>query len=214
MAASSARVIATTPATVAGSRLNRSDRRDHLLDAAAVLAAREGVDAVSMEAVADAAGVSRALVYKHFENRIELLGELRRREALALHLELAQQVQAETTVEGMFRALIHASLRASEQRGALFAALRSASGYNKSVDREQSKRDRRTMQFFAERAAAEYDVPQQEAEAAVGMLLGAIDAVLAQWRAKRTTANASLLEETYLTLVHGGLSALAERAPR
>lgn len=179
-----------------------------------MLAAREGVDAVSMEAVADAAGVSRALVYKHFENRIELLGELRRREALALHLELAQQVQAETTVEGMFRALIHASLRASEQRGALFAALRSASGYNKSVDREQSKRDRRTMQFFAERAAAEYDVPQQEAEAAVGMLLGAIDAVLAQWRAKRTTANASLLEETYLTLVHGGLSALAERAPR
>ncbi|HVT64280.1 MAG TPA: TetR family transcriptional regulator [Mycobacteriales bacterium] len=214
MPASSARVIAGTMPSPVSSRLNRSDRRDHLLDAAALLVTQEGVDAVSVEAVADAAGVSRALVYKHFENRTELLAELRRREALALHLELAGKVQAETTVEGMFRALIHASLQASEQRGALFAALRSASGYNKAVDREQAKRDRRTMQFFAERAAAEYDVPQQEAEAAVGMLLGAIDSVLAQWRAKRTAANAALLEQTYLTLVHGGLSALADGARR
>src|SRR6185437_4284278 len=88
-------------------RLARSNRRDALLDAAADLVAAGDVESVSMEAVAEQAGVSRPLVYKHFANRSELLAALYQRESALLHSELAAEVQAAVTLEEMFRALIH-----------------------------------------------------------------------------------------------------------
>jgi AcrR family transcriptional regulator len=50
-------------------RLTRDSRHDALLDEAARLLAEGGFSAVTMEAVAARAGVSRPLVYKHFDNR-------------------------------------------------------------------------------------------------------------------------------------------------
>ena len=65
-------------------RLSRDSRYDALLDAAAQLLADDGFSAVTMEAVAAQAGVSRPLVYKHFDNREALLAALWRREAAAI----------------------------------------------------------------------------------------------------------------------------------
>src|SRR5437899_11061952 len=113
-------------ASVEPARLARADRRDLLLDAAAELVAAGDVEAVSMEAVAEKAGVSRPLVYKHFANRSELLAAVYRREATLLHRELAAEVDAAASVEDKFRALIHGALRAQASRGATFAAMRSA----------------------------------------------------------------------------------------
>src|SRR5256885_7893094 len=113
------------PRTVESARLPRADRRDALLDAASALLVDGDVDAVSMETVAERAGVSRPLVYKHFANRGELLAALYDREAALLHAELAADVEAAGTGEEMFRALIHGALRAQASRGATLAALRS-----------------------------------------------------------------------------------------
>src|SRR5438874_12699832 len=107
-------------------RLARADRRGALLDAAAELVAVGDVEAVSMEAVAEKAGVSRPLVYKHFANRSELLAAVYQREATLLHRELAFEVDAAESMEDKFRALIHGALRAQASRGATFAAIRSA----------------------------------------------------------------------------------------
>jgi len=50
-------------------RLNAEDRKQSLIDAAAQILATSGVDAVRMPDVAEAAGVTRPIVYRHFENR-------------------------------------------------------------------------------------------------------------------------------------------------
>src|SRR5438105_7117081 len=97
-------------------RLPRADRRDGLLDAAAELVAAGDVEAVSMEAVAERAGVSRPLVYKHFANRNELLAAVYQRESALLHTELTADVSAAETLEETFRALIHGALRAQASR--------------------------------------------------------------------------------------------------
>src|ERR1700716_4055811 len=106
-------------------RLGRAERRDAILEAADALVAAGDVEAVTMETVAERAGVSRPLVYKHFANRRELLAALYEREAALLHAELAADVEAADTVEEMFRALIRGALRAQASRGATLAALRS-----------------------------------------------------------------------------------------
>src|ERR1700684_1211244 len=90
---------------VAGGRLEGSARRDALLDAAVALVSAEGVHVVSMEAVAERAGVSRPLVYKHFANRDELVAAAYRREAAKLHQDLVAEVASASRVEDMFRAL-------------------------------------------------------------------------------------------------------------
>ncbi len=188
------------------SRLGRAARRDALLDAAVALLVSE--EAVSMEAVAERAGVSRPLVYKHFANRGELLAAVYRREAAMLHRELAAEVGSADTVEGMFRALIRGSLRAAGERGHLFTALRSAGGWSSEVCREQRARDADTVRYFCARAARELAVEPRRARAATAMLLGMIDSVLAQWAHDPTADHALLLEDTYMAIVSAGLGSL------
>lgn len=48
--------------------MRSEDRRAHLLDVAARLVVDEGAKAVTMERLAEAAGVSKALPYKHFDH--------------------------------------------------------------------------------------------------------------------------------------------------
>jgi hypothetical protein len=56
-------------------RLARAQRREDLLDAAVQLILSGGVEAVSVETVADRAGVNRPLVYKRSASKNELLTE-------------------------------------------------------------------------------------------------------------------------------------------
>ena len=192
-------------------RLARADRREDLLDAAAWLIVQEGVETLSMETVADRAGVSRPLVYKHFGNRGDILVAVFRREAELLHAEMAEPVRAASTLEEAYRALVQTSFAAWVERGPLFAALRSAGAFNPELRREREARDRRTVRFFASLASEQYGIPPAEAAAATAMLLTALESVMAQYRARRTRAQAAMLEETYLDVILGGLERLTER---
>jgi len=57
-------------------------RREHLLDAAKALVAEAGFHAVSIEAVARRAGITRPIVYRHFDDLGTLLEALVERETL------------------------------------------------------------------------------------------------------------------------------------
>ena len=205
--ASSAEAIEAVAAEPA--RLARADRRDALLDAAAAMVATGDVDRISMETVAERAGVSRPLVYKHFANRRELLVAVYRREAALLHAELEQAVTAAETLEGKFRALIHGALRAEAERGAALSALRAAGGRNHALREEQRARDRTTVRYFARRAVREYGVDERRARAGLAILLRAIESVLAEWRLRPTPQRAALLEDTYVALAVGAVEGLA-----
>ncbi|OHV34058.1 hypothetical protein CC117_22430 [Parafrankia colletiae] len=203
------------PAAVAeragGGRTRRSgaDRREALLDAAATLIVAAGADAVSMDAVADSAGVSRALLYKHFANRGTLLAAVYRREAVLLHAELATEVRAAETVEGMYRALLRGALRASLERRAVFLALRAAGAVSLDLDRERDERDEATVRAFAARTTAEYGIGEDQATAASSMLLAAINPILHRWNRAPTEQTAALIEETFLMVVRGALAVLS-----
>ena len=195
----------TTDESLESGRLTRADRRDALLDAAVELVVSGDADAVSMEAVAERAGVSRPLVYKHFANRGELLAAVYQREATLLHRELAAEVGAAATVEEMFRTLIRGALQAAAERGHVFSALRSAGGRSHELRREQRGRDVETVRAFAGRAMRELGLDRRRATATTATLLAAIDPVLTQWRLRPTADQAQLLEDIYVGMVRGAL---------
>jgi AcrR family transcriptional regulator len=49
-------------------RLSAPQRRDEILDAAATVIALSGYDGCSLEQIAAEAGVSKALIYEHFDS--------------------------------------------------------------------------------------------------------------------------------------------------
>lgn len=200
--------------TLEPARLARAERRDALLDVTAELVASGDAESVSMEAVAERAGVSRPLVYKHFANRSELLAALYKREASLLHKELAAAVAAAPNLDEKFRALVRGSLRAQSNRGATFAALRSAGVRNNARRSEQRQRDRQTLHYFTALAVEEFGLDQTRARAGAAILLGAIDAVLVRWRTRPTEDNSVLLEDTYVALAMGGLAQLGIDPPK
>lgn len=61
-------------------RMGHDERRDQLLDAALDVIVSEGVHKVSIDSVAKAAGVTRPVVYRHFEDTDRLLRASLRRE--------------------------------------------------------------------------------------------------------------------------------------
>lgn len=59
-------------------RLSRSERYDMILDCAVDVLGSRGYHNVSMDDIAEAAGVSKALVYQHFESKDDLYMEVMR----------------------------------------------------------------------------------------------------------------------------------------
>jgi AcrR family transcriptional regulator len=67
------------PKTSPRSRLSKEARREQLLDTAMAMVRSEGADALTLVTLAEAAGVSRPIVYDHFGTRPGLLLALYRR---------------------------------------------------------------------------------------------------------------------------------------
>jgi AcrR family transcriptional regulator len=209
---------ATTPLPAASvdadeSRHGRADRRDSLLDVAADMVAND-VEAVSMDAVARAAGVSRALVYKHFANRHDLLSSLYERESARVHAQLSADVRAASDLAGMLRALVRGALAAQASRGATFAALSAGGGRSPAQRDVRRRRDGQTLRYFTNQAVREFGVTDLDARSGLAIALGAIPTVLSRWRLRPTSETALLLEGTFVAMVIGGMKELVQRRGR
>jgi AcrR family transcriptional regulator len=86
-------------------------RRPLVLDAALPLFARDGFDAVSMQAIADAAAVSKPVLYSCYDSKEELFEELLRREERKLWHMVEDSLPA-PSAHGDFEELLHVGLAA------------------------------------------------------------------------------------------------------
>ena len=76
-------------------RMSAEARREHLLDAAKALVAEHGFHGVSIEAVARGAGITRPIVYRHFDDLAALLDALVERETLRALVQLSEVLPAD-----------------------------------------------------------------------------------------------------------------------
>lgn len=103
-------------ATQTGSRMTAEERREQLLDATKSIVAEQGFHAVSIEAVARRAGITRPVVYGHFKDLGGLLEALVTRESERALAQLAN--------------VLPRDLSAGDPREALLSGLR---GYLEAV---------------------------------------------------------------------------------
>jgi AcrR family transcriptional regulator len=183
-------------------------RRDSLLDTARALVASGGAAKVTMESVAAASGVSRALVYKHFANRHDVLTALFERESRDLHRELTHAVSTAVGLEAKFRALVEGALAAQSSRGAAFATLSHNGGRPAGQRAVQRRRDTTTVRYFAGLAVSELGLDERRALTGTQLALGAVAIVLQQWRHRPTFDHAAELADAYVAFAMGGLRTL------
>ena len=105
-------------------RIKGPARRERLLDAAAQIVLKHGVAAVTMEAVALLNGVNRAMAYRYFADRDDLLTALLDQEYARQTAHVTANVDATKDLEGALRY----ALRHWFRHGELFRRLATDTG--------------------------------------------------------------------------------------
>jgi AcrR family transcriptional regulator len=104
-------------------RMRGDERRARLLDAAATIVVDRGAGALTMERLAAATAVSKALPYKHFANSDEVLAELYRRETTALGRTVWRALRDAPPGVDLVRVGVHTYFDEMVARGPVLAAL-------------------------------------------------------------------------------------------
>jgi TetR/AcrR family acrAB operon transcriptional repressor len=92
-------------------KLGNEARAQRILDAAARLIMRQGYDKTTMSDIADEVGVSRGVVYLHFQSKEQLVATLMRREVQQYAQTWLEHIEANPrggTVGSIYRAVLYA----------------------------------------------------------------------------------------------------------
>lgn len=195
-----------SPATRAA-RLPRLERREHLLEVAAGLIIDKGIDAVTMEGVAAAAGVSKGLGYAYFTNSSTLLRALLEREVRKLQASIVEAFAAETTFEGRLRATIHAWFDHIEEQGILMGRLLQATRNDGPHVEARNSYNRFNDQWWADLAERELGVPNGKGRIATAILLAGLEGVVQRWT--QCGDSREELEDVFMRVAMGGLQNLS-----
>jgi len=188
------------------SRLPRAVRRDQLLDATAALILEHGLDAVTMEAVADRVGVSKTLGYAYFTDRIELLTALWDRESSVVDQRLRVALDGQASFEQGLRCLAEAACDVALERGRLIGVLMAAP-IDARLTVRTTGRARAEARRIAKMITAQYHLADDVAEVESALVLAACQRSLGyvvEHPESRAVAIDTLVRATI-----GGLRALA-----
>ena len=114
---------AHTQARTPRKRLTAEERRELILDAALEVFARRGFHGSSIDEIAHAAGVSKALIYEHFPSKRDLHVSLLERNVQEIFERLAEAAATSDPGEVRLRAGVDAFLEFVETRGDAFRML-------------------------------------------------------------------------------------------
>ena len=200
--------MASSAETARPSRLPRSERREHLLDVAAQLILEKGIEAVTMEGVATAAGVSKGLGYAYFANSGTLLRALLNREVRKLNERVSSAFATEDDFEARLRAVIHAWFDHIEEQGFLMGRLLQATRNDGPHVEARNAYNRFNEQWWADLAERELGVPNGRGRIATAIILTGLEGVVQRWTQCGDTREE--LEEVFMRVAMGGLQNLRD----
>lgn len=187
--------------------MSRDDRRAQLIDVAARLVVERGVDAVTMEAVGEAAGASKTIGYQYFENLHELLLAVLQRELDALNDYAAPRLREAQGFDDIVRAGVGAWFDLVERRGALIVALTQAGPLQGELEVRRRDFLRNAETLYGRIIAAQFGIDDDVAMAAASILLPGIGGALTRWI--QTGQPRQLFEDTFVEVVAGAVERLA-----
>lgn len=135
-------------------RLDPHTRREQILDAAEAVIRDRSPAELTFEAVADSAGVSRALVYNYFGDRRGLLAAVELRTLDQLNTSLHASIDAGLDPVSQLEPLANAYLAFAEDHGALWRSLAAGGVQHPSVEAARRIRVERLAELWGSTPAA------------------------------------------------------------
>lgn len=195
-------------------RLSRDARRDQLLDTAEELFASAGYDTTTMDEIARAAGVTRAIVYAHFDNKEALLraGVVRARAELATRLESLHATARDLPVSEVVRRggeIFFSLLQDTPSRWALMFA--SALAMSESTARALEELRRETILQIIDIATAVRAEASRDQIEATAYAISGIGEQLGRWWLTRPNLDRDVIVDYYADIIVNGISRISPR---
>jgi AcrR family transcriptional regulator len=190
------------------SRLPREQRREQFLEVAARMILESGVDSVTMEGIAAAAGVSKGLGYAYFANRGELLLALLNRETRAMAQRVSSAMAEASTYEEKVRASVRTWMDEIADRGLLLEALLRETQEHEAYNERRNRYYRGVEDFWGELAVEEFGVPKKKAVAAAAIMIAGLSGLLDRW--VQAHDSRKMLEDVYVKMSVAAVEALRE----
>lgn len=191
------------------SRLTAQERRTQIMDSATDLIVGRGLAHCSLDEVALAAGISKALIYRHFSSRDELLKALLEREFGVLRGRGLAAFAPDAPFDRVVRVSTRQAFDYLHERGAILRELFSDRSAVELLQERDRKERMESTRFFVEKSIRTYDVP---AEVAQVIAVITINAPAAAARGLRRFGFApDLSADVWSEFVLGGWAALARR---
>lgn len=190
-------------------RMAPEARRLLILDSAEKLVAARGVARITLEAVAEAAKVSKPLVYKYFPSIDALVEALLQREFDIIRGRKLAPVDPDTAIEDVLRIYVRRYLEYLSERGDLFLALASHARSKGAAGGTARAQRSQIMKFWTDRIMAAYGLPLDLAEVGVIMTTAAVEG--AQGSVRRGKVDVARTAEFWTTFVEGGWAAASKR---
>ncbi len=202
-----ARTAVARPAPKA--RLTAQERRAQIMDSATDLILGRGLAHCTLDEVAVAAGISKALIYRHFSSRDELLKALLEREFSVLRGRGLAAFAPDAPFERVVRVSTRQAFEYLHERGAILRELFSdRSAIELLQERDRNERMESTR-FFVEKSIRTYEVPPEVAQV---IAIITINAPASAARGLRRFGFApDLSADVWSEFVLGGWAAVARR---
>jgi len=186
-------------------RLAPELRRAQLLDCAKAIIEREGLTSLTMELVADQAGVSNPLIYKYFGTRLSLLQELYRRELKRYHREVAEQSAETQTLEDVIRLAVTLNFKEHAQ-GNIIEILRSQVDVRTPAANAETRARRESGKVLREALLDAYSISDRQALQVIILASGASQNAAREF--KRFGGSREEAIEKTMKFIFGGIDVL------
>jgi AcrR family transcriptional regulator len=196
----------TAAASAPIGRLSKEDRREQLLDAAVEIVVERGVAALTMEGLAERAGVSKALPYQHFDNAGAVLIALYGREIGLLGRRVYEAVDGIADPEARVRAAIHTYFDVVAERGRVLGAFTGAAS---AVESDADRGVRTGVEFVALLLVKPFGFHGRRAKMLASIFLGALAGATESWA--YGDGGRERVERTLTAVIIGGLREARER---
>jgi AcrR family transcriptional regulator len=195
-----------SPARRARKRLSPELRQARLLQVAAGIVVRDGLTSVSMQRIADEAGVSKGLIYNYFPSCHALLYQLLRSETSAIHEKQVAAARGVTDFVELLRVVTRVYLRHVAEHGHLLRPLMAEPSLMAELEREHRTARPRAVRLFSRLMHEQYGIPLSDAVAASDLLMDLSGA--AARRMQETADSPDYLEDLCVQLVLTGVNGL------
>jgi len=146
-------------------------RIEEILDAAVSLILRDGVIRATMDRVAKEAGVSKGLMYAYFDNRLDLMQQVLKREQRALAEKQRAAILAADSFETMARDTHQINEVHEQRRGLLIQRLKADPAIRDSVAKIEAAGRADVFDYLSRSITRNFELPAGIAQTATSLIL-------------------------------------------